>query len=29
MDGEAARRILTDPEEGRESWDSLREELGL
>jgi len=29
IDGEAARRILTDPNEGRESWDGLKEELGL
>ena len=29
IDSEAARRILTDPDEGRESWDDLREELGL
>jgi prevent-host-death family protein len=28
-EGEDARRILTDPHEGRESWDDLREELGL
>jgi prevent-host-death family protein len=29
IDGEAARRILADPDEGRESWDDLKEELGL
>ena len=29
IDGEAARRILADPDEGRESWDALKEEFGL
>ena len=29
IDGEAARRILADPAEGRELWDDLKEELGL
>ncbi len=29
IDGEDARRILADPDEGRESWDDLKEELGL
>lgn len=29
IDGEAARRILADPAEGRESWEDLKEDLGL
>ncbi len=29
MDAEAARRVLADPEEDRESWEDVRKELGL
>ncbi len=29
IDGETARRILDDPAEGRESWEDLKEDLGL
>jgi prevent-host-death family protein len=29
IDGETARRILADPAEGRESWEDLKEDLGL
>lgn len=29
IDGEAASRILADPDEGRESWEDLKEDLGL
>ena len=29
IDAEAARRILTDPDEGRESWEDVKKDLGL
>lgn len=29
IDGEVANRVLADFNEGRESWDALKEELGL
>lgn len=29
LDSKAARRVLADPEEGRESWENVRKELGL
>ncbi len=29
IDSEAARRVLGDPDEGRESWDDVRKDLGL
>lgn len=29
IDSEAARRVLGDPDEGREPWDDVRKELGL
>lgn len=29
MDAEAARRVLADPNEGRESWDDVKKDLGL
>lgn len=29
IDAAAAHRILSDPSEGRESWEDLKEELGL
>lgn len=29
IDAEAARRVLADPDEGRESWDDVKKDLGL
>lgn len=29
LDAEAARHVLEDPDEGRESWEDLKEDLGL
>lgn len=29
IDAEAARRVLADPDEGRESWEDVRKDLGL
>ncbi len=29
IDSEAARRVLADPNEGRESWNDVRKDLGL
>ena len=29
IDAEAARRVLADPNEGRESWEDVRKDLGL
>lgn len=29
IDSEAARRVMADPDEGRESWEDVRKELGL
>lgn len=29
IDSEAARRVLADPDEGRESWEDVRKDLGL